>query len=87
MKETFKKLLVDVFKLGKKVGSKVVSRAKGRKIVALLKGTCADSDPRLKFWVKSRKFSLMSYPALGLSDVLCLPAKKKVSIGNRCKYL
>eukprot|EP00731_Ephydatia_muelleri_P038942 Em1001g1a len=25
----------------------------------------------------------MSYPALGLSDVLCLPAKKKVSIGNR----
>ena len=78
------KFLVDVFKSGKKAGSKVVSRAKGRKIVALLKGTCADSDPRLKFWVKSRKFSLMSYPALGL---LCLPAKKKVSIGNRCKYL
>ena len=38
MKETFKKFLVDVFKSGKKAGSKVVSRAKGRKIVALLKG-------------------------------------------------
>ena len=39
-------------------------------------GTCNDSDHHLKFWVKSRKFSLMSYPALGLSDVLCLPARK-----------
>ena len=60
--------------------SKVITRAKGNKIIALLKGTCNDSGHHLKFWVKSRKFSLMSYPALGLSDVLCLPARKKVSI-------
>ena len=37
MKETFKTFWVDVFKSGKKAGSKVVSRAKGRKIVALFK--------------------------------------------------
>ena len=67
----------DSFLSGKKPGSKLITRAKGNKIVALLKGTCKDSDHHLKFWVKSRKFSLMSYPALGLSDVLCLPARKK----------
>ena len=79
-KATFQKFLVDAFLSGKTSGSKVISRSKGNKIVALLKGTCNESDAHLKFWVKSRKFSLMSYPALGLSDVLCLPAKKKVSI-------
>ena len=79
-KDTFQTFLVDSFLSGKKRGSKVITRAKGNKIVALLKGTCNDSDHHLKFWVKSRKFSLMSYPALGLSDVLCLPARKKVSI-------
>ena len=75
-KDTFQKFLVDAFLSGKTSGSKVISRSKGNKIVALLKGTCNESDAHLKFWVKSRK----SYPALGLSDVLCLPAKKKVSI-------
>ena len=38
-----------VFLSGRKSGSKVVLRAKGNKIVALLKGSCTDSDPHLKF--------------------------------------
>ena len=43
----------------------------------------------MKFWVKSRKFSLMSYPALGLSDVLCSVAcQEKVGVLEKCdKYL
>eukprot|EP00731_Ephydatia_muelleri_P019243 Em0012g68a len=52
-KDTFQKFLVDAFLSGKKSGGKVISRAKGNKIVALLKGTCNESDPHLKFWMRS----------------------------------
>ncbi len=38
-----------------------------------------EKDPKLKFWIKNKGFRLMDYPALGLKDVLCLPAKKTVS--------
>ena len=61
--------------------SETITAAKGWKIVTLLK-----SDPvllnyssKFKHWVKQRGFQLISHQALGLSDVLCLPAKKKVS--------
>ena len=48
-KATFQKFLVDAFLSGKTSGSKVISRSKGNKIVALLKGTCNESDAHLKF--------------------------------------
>ena len=75
-KDTYQTFLVDSFLSGKKPGSKVITRAKGNKIVALLKGTCNDSDHHLKIWVKSRKFSLMSYPALAVGCALLACQKK-----------
>ena len=61
--------------------SKTVTRAKGESIVKVLKGNHGPSDftPQFKHWVKQRGFKLISYQSLGLKDVLCLPAKKKVS--------
>ena len=52
---------------------------KGERIVAVLKGSEAH-DARFKHWVKRRGFKLVSYSALGLYDVLCLPAKKPVRL-------
>ena len=46
-KGPFQTFLVDSFLSGKKPGSNVITRAKGNKIVALLKGTCNDSDHHL----------------------------------------
>ena len=64
------KFLVDAFLSGKKsAGSKVIARVKGTKIVALLKGTCNDSDPHLKFCMG--KVTQIFTNVLGLSDVLC----------------
>ena len=62
----------------KKKGSKVISREKGKKIVAYLSSGEDKDDPHFKFWVKSRGFRLLDYPALELRNVLCLPAKKTV---------
>ena len=58
--------------------SKTVTAGKGEKIVAVLKGSEAYSS-NFRYWVRRRGFKLMSYSALGLNDVLCLPAKKPVS--------
>ena len=32
---------------------------------------------QFKFWVKKKHFELINHPALGVKDVLCLPAKMK----------
>ena len=47
-------------------------------------GDDGDEPAKFKHWVKTRRFRLMSYPALGLVDVLCLPAKSEVLY---CIYL
>ncbi len=64
--------------------SKTVTKAKGEKIVRVLKGEPeADQySPKFKHWVKQRSYKLVSHAALGLTDVLCLPAKKKVCVLN-----
>ena len=61
--------------------SKTVTARKGEKIVAVLKGSEA-YDARFRHWVRQRGFKLVSYSALGLCDVLCLPAKTPVSNRN-----
>ena len=79
-REKFEGYVSSKFLEGKNLGSKVIWRSKGEKIVAVLKAKDGDGvDAHFRFWVKSRKFCVMDYPALGLKDVLCLPAKKKVS--------
>ena len=61
--------------------SKTMTTEKGRKIILVLKSdpSAADYSSQLKFWVKKRGFQLVNYAPLGLKDVLCLPARKKVS--------
>ena len=61
--------------------SKTITTGKGEMIVNVLKGDPASLHYSSKFrhWVKQRGFKLISHQALGLRDVLCLPAKKKVS--------
>ena len=59
-------------------GSKTIGRENGEMIVKFLKDPDSDKYPaKFKHWVKiKRKFRLMSYPPLGLVDVLCLPATR-----------
>ena len=61
--------------------SKTITKAKGQRIVQMLRGDPAAEQygAKCKFWVKHRGFQLVTYTPLGLKDVLCLPAKKKVS--------
>ena len=60
--------------------SKTVTASKGKMIVRVLKNDpgAANYCPKFKHWVKQRGFQLITHNALGLTDVLCLPAKKKV---------
>lgn len=76
--EAFQVFLQNEFIDKKKEGSKVLSKARGAQIAAFLSGATAGHDAHFKFWVRSRGFRLMDYPALDLKNVLCLPAKKKV---------
>ena len=76
--EEFDVFLSEKFLTGKNSGSKTITKSKGEVIVKMLKGGDG-KDPKLKFWIKNKGFRLMDYPALGLKDVLCLPAKKTVS--------
>ena len=64
----------------KKAGSKTIARSKGDRIVSFLLGKSTSEDAHFKFWVKSRAFQLMDYPALGLKNILCMPAKTKVRV-------
>ena len=62
-------------------GSKTITRAKGQKIIALLSkaGDRENFSPKFKHWVTARGFQLVTHSGLGLSNVLCLPAKRNVS--------
>ena len=62
--------------------SKAVPWPKGERIVKGHPESC-DYSPRFKNWVKCRRFKLVSYAALGLRDVLCLPAKRKFTAWRR----
>ena len=66
---------------------KTISRAKGDNIIRLLKKEGDMNDYTPKFWhcVKSKGFQLISHSALGLKDVLCIPAKTSVS-GKLCIF-
>ena len=78
-REEFERFVEESFMKEKKSGSKVITRSRGDKIVACLKGHSA-ADAHLKFWVISHGFRVMDYPTLDLKDVLCIPAKTKVLI-------
>lgn len=71
-KREFSRYLEVTFLTGKNNGSKTIGREKGAHIVRFLKGDGCNGDPKLKFWIKQRQFTLLDYPALGLTDVLCV---------------
>ena len=73
-RKAFEEYITNSFE--KKKGSKVISREKGKEIAAYLSVADKDhkvtvkADPHFKFWVKSRGFRLLDYPALGMKNVL-----------------
>ena len=49
-----------------------------KRIVDVLKSESQKECPKFKYCVEQRGFALINCGALGLKDVLCLPAKHKV---------
>ena len=58
--------------------SKTITKEKGEHIKKVLNREDTAADPVFKHWVTKKGFKLIDYPVLGLQQVLCLPAKKKV---------
>ena len=58
--------------------SKMISEEKFNQVVEYLKNAdpCSTSDSHFKAWVKERRFQLVSFPGLGLEDVLVIPKDK-----------
>ena len=65
----------------------IVTEEKAKTIREAIKGEIGGSvTSSLKHWVnRSKQFKLLGYPELELTDVLCLPAKKKVNY--MCLYV
>ena len=66
--------------------SKTITKEKGEHIKGVLTGELTSADASFKHWVIKKGFKLIDYPLLGLKQVLCLPAKKKVH-ACYCAYL
>ena len=74
-REAFEDWTKNTFLSAMKTGSKILTRSQGEEVKTILSGATPAKDAHFKFWVKSRGFRLTDYPALGLHNVLCLPAK------------
>ena len=61
-------------------GSIVVTKARADEVKLFLQGKGRKQDKTFTHWVKRRKFQLMNYPALGLSNILCTPVTEKVKV-------
>ena len=79
-REKFEVFIREKYIDGDSKKSKTVTKDKLQKITNCLKNDpCArEYCPKFTHWVKQRGFSLMNYGALGLKDILCLPARSKV---------
>ena len=61
-------------------GSIVVTKARADEVKLFLQGKRRKQDKTFTDWVKQRKFQLINYPALGLSNILCMPVTEKVKV-------
>ena len=61
-------------------GSIVVTKARADEVKLFLQGKGRKQDKTFTHWVKRRKFQLINYPALGLSNILCTPVTEKVKV-------
>ena len=80
-KEKFERRLTEVIKSN----SSIVSRAQYDEIIRYLKADDKSSFQRkLKRKVKANNYSLISFPSLGLHDLLCVPVSsaEKVNVFN-----
>ena len=82
-KQLFDRFCVEQFKDRHDKTSKTISREKGQRIVDVIKKdpSAVTYSSQFKFWVKKKRFELISQPALELK--LCLPAKNS---GNVTKH-
>ena len=80
-KQLFDRFCVEQFKDRDDKTSKTISREKGQRIVNVIKKdpSAVTYSSQFKFWVKKKRFELINHPALGVKDVLCLPAKNQVT--------
>lgn len=54
--------------------SPVVTREKYDKIKQFLKKENEKKDPKFSFWIRSKHFQLLDFPALGVKDAVVVPA-------------
>eukprot|EP00731_Ephydatia_muelleri_P034823 Em0080g4a len=85
-KQLFDRFCVEQFKDRDEKTSKTISREKGQRIVNVIKKdpSALTYSSQFKFWVKKKRFELINHPALGVKDVLCLPAKTQISKLYEC---
>eukprot|EP00731_Ephydatia_muelleri_P017096 Em0010g194a len=76
-KQLFDRFCVEQFKDRDDKTSKTISRENGQRIVNVIKKdpSAVTYSSQFKFWVKKKRFELINHLALGVKDVLCLPAK------------
>ena len=55
--------------------SKVISETKYDEIVEHLQRPNAVTDPKLRWWIKRKRFQLISFPKLDITDVLVIPKR------------
>ncbi|KAI0213756.1 hypothetical protein LSAT2_001170 [Lamellibrachia satsuma] len=55
--------------------SKVISETKYDEIVEHLQRPNAVTDPKLRWWIKRKRFQLISFPELDIADVLVIPKR------------
>ena len=65
--------------------SKVISETKYDEIVEHLQRPNAATDPKLRWWIKRKRFQLISFPELDIADVLVIP--KRGTYRNMLNFL
>lgn len=60
--------------LAARPNSQLITDEKAERIRRVVKG--GDDTARFRFYVRSKGFSNIDLPSLGLTDVLCVPASK-----------
>ena len=80
MEEHYRVIQDCVGKVSSVNNSKVLSKEKYDQIVFQLSDSATSSVLHAKFrwWIKDKGYKLLNFPELGLTDVLCVPAKKQV---------
>ena len=72
-----------IAKICKTRNTKILSKQKYNHIVTFLKSGDVlldkEAKSKLRWYIKSKNFAMVNFSCLSLKDVLCIPAKNKVS--------